>query len=123
MVDWLGDRGDSYFDCWPNHCRLVRDDVMAFKPNEVFWNPKTFQEAQRCRCKFHSDALGIDVWCDTSWKREDEGLGSDRYEVKATASSTLYCQDHLGATDDKTIPKAAWDGAASNVTWDFFPTI
>lgn len=96
---------------------------MAFKPNEVFWAPKNFQSAQRCRCKFHSDLLGFNVWVDTSWKREDEGLGSERYEVRATASNLNYCTDHLGHTDDKTITKNAWDNAAPQVTWDFFPQL
>jgi hypothetical protein len=96
---------------------------MAFKPNEVFWAPKDFQSAQRCRCKFHSDLLGFDVWVSTDWKREDEGLGSDRYEVRATATDKRYCGAHLGATDDRVITKNAWDNAAALVNWDFFLNI
>ncbi len=96
---------------------------MAFKANEVFWAPKNLQSAQRCLCKFHSDLLGFNVWVSTDWKREDEGQGNERYEVRATATN-YYCQaDHGGATDDKVITKAAWDNAAPQVTWDFFPQI
>lgn len=97
--------------------------MSSFKANEVFWAPKNFQSAVRMRCKFHSDLLGFDVWVSTSWNREDEGLGSERFEVRATASNKHYCADHLGATDDRTITRAQWDNANPNVTWDFFPTI
>lgn len=96
---------------------------MAKKYNEDFWEPKNFESAQRCRCKVHSDLLGFDVWVSTDWKREDEGLGSERYEVRATATNTLFCRDHLGATDDRVITKNQWDAAAPLVNWDFFPTI
>lgn len=96
---------------------------MAFKPNEAFWEPKNFQSAQRMRCKFHSDLSGFDIWVSTNWNREDEGLGSDRYEVRATASNKFYCADHLGATDDRVITRAQWVNAAPDVKWDFFPTI
>ena len=96
---------------------------MVYIPSIEFWGPKGFDAAVRCRCKVHSDLLGFDVYVSTSWNREDEGLGSERYEVRATASDTNYCVDHLGATDDRTITKAQWDNAAPNVTWDFFPTL
>ena len=96
---------------------------MAYKANEVFWAPKNFQSAQRCRCKFHSDQLGFDVWVSTSWKREDEGQGNDRYEVRATATNHYCLADHGGATDDRVITKNAWDSANPQVTWDFFPQI
>lgn len=93
---------------------------MVYIPSEAFWGPKGFDTAQRCRCKFHSDLLGFDVWVSTSWNREDEGLGSERYEVRATAVNDQHCRGHLGATDDRTITKAQWNNAVPSVTWDFF---
>lgn len=96
---------------------------MAYIASEHFWLPKNFQSAQKCRCKVHSDEFGFDVWVSTSWNKEDEGQGSERYEVKATATNPYYCRDHLGATDDRIITKVQWDNAASEVFWDFFPTI
>jgi len=96
---------------------------MAYKPSEVFWAPKSFQSAQRCRCKYHSDLLGFNVWVSTDWKRQDEGLGNDRYEVRATATSEWCRKEHGGATDDRVITKNSWDNAAPLVNWDFFPNI
>jgi hypothetical protein len=96
---------------------------MTFSASDTFWSPKDFQSAQKCRCKYHSDLLGRDIWVSTSWKREDEGLGSERYEVRATATDH-YCQaDHGGATDDRVITKNQWESAAPLVNWDFFPNI
>lgn len=96
---------------------------MAFSFSEQFWTGGGASKAKRCRCKYHSDLLGFDVWVSTDWKREDEGLGNERYEVRATATSWLCQSDHGGATDDRTITKAQWDNAAPNVNWDFFPNL
>lgn len=96
---------------------------MTFSFSDEFFGTKTMDDAKRTRCKYHSDLLGFDVWVSTDWKREDEGQGNERYEVRATATST-HCQaDHGGATDDRVITKAAWDSAAPNTNWDFFPNI
>lgn len=96
---------------------------MAFSFSDEFFGIKKMSDAKRCRCKYHSDLLGFDVWVSTNWNREDEGLGSERYEVRATADSTWCASDHGGATDDKVITKAAWENAAPNANWDFFPNI
>lgn len=80
-------------------------------------------DAKRCRCAYHSNLLGWDVWVSTNWIRQDEGIGSERYEVKATADAPECQADHGGATDDRIITKAQWDNAAPGVNWDFFPTI
>jgi hypothetical protein len=107
----------------PNRGWLVRDDVMAYKPNEVLWEPHDFQLAVRCRCKFHSDATGEDILVSTDWTRQDEGLGGDRWEVRATASNNYHCADHLGATDDRIITRAQWVNANPTAHFDFFPNI
>lgn len=96
---------------------------MAFSFSDEFFGTKTMSDAKRTRCKYHSDLLGFDVWVSTNWKREDEGQGNERYEVRATADSTWCSADHGGATDDRVISKAAWDNAAPGVNWDFFPNI
>jgi hypothetical protein len=115
--------GDGCDDSWSGYTGLVRDDVMAFIASQEFWGIDGYPKAQRCRCKFHSDLLGLNVWVSTSWNREDEGLGSERYEVRATATSEWCRKDHGGATDDRTITKAQWDNANQSVTWDFFPSL
>ena len=96
---------------------------MSFSFSNEFFGTKTMSDAKRTRCKHHSDLLGFDVWVSTDWKREDEGLGSERYEVRATATSTNCATDHGGATDDRVITKAQWESAAPNANWDFFPNI
>jgi hypothetical protein len=96
---------------------------MGFSFSDEFFGTKTMQDAKRTRCLYHSNLLGRDVWCSTEWNREDEGLGSERYEVRATATSWECADDHGGATDDRIITKAQWEGAAPDVNWDFFPTI
>ena len=94
--------------------------VMGFSFSDEFFGIKTFDDASRCICKYHSDLLGFDVPVSTNWIRQDEGLGSERYEIKATANHILCALDHGGATDDRTITKAAWEGAAPGVKWEFF---
>jgi hypothetical protein len=96
---------------------------MAFSFSDQFFGTKTMSDAKRCRCQYHSNLLGWDVWVSTVWNREDEGLGSERYEVRATADAPECQADHGGATFDRTITRAQWENAAPNVNWDFFPTI
>lgn len=96
---------------------------MGFSFSDEFFGTKTMQDARLCRCLYHTLLLGHDVYVSTNWKREDEGQGNERYEVKATADSIFCANDHPLATDDRIITKAAWDAAAPGVTWDFFPTI
>lgn len=96
---------------------------MAFSFSNQFFPGGGASKAKRCRCKYHSDLLGFDVWVSTTWRREDEGQGNERYEVRATADSTWCTVDHGGATDDRTITKAQWDNANPDVNWDFFPNL
>lgn len=93
---------------------------MGFSFSDEFFGTKTFDDASRCICKYHSDLFGYDILVSTDWKREDEGLGSERYEVRATATHWQCEADHGGATDDRIITKAAWEGAAPGVKWEFF---
>ena len=123
MVHCCAYRGYSGDGVVSHRRRLVRDDVMAYKPNEDLWEPHDFQVAVRCRCKFHSDATGEDILVSTEWTREDEGLGTDRWEIRATATNKYYCADHLGATDDRIITRAQWVNANPSAHFDFFPSI
>lgn len=93
---------------------------MAFSYSDEFFGTKTFDDASRCICKYHSDLLGFDVPVSTDWRREDEGLGSERYEIRATADHILCQLDHFGQTDDRIITKAAWESAVPGVKWEFF---
>lgn len=92
---------------------------MAFSYSQQFWN----KGVPKCICKYHSDIHGYDVLVSTEWNREDESLGSERYEVTATATHWLCKDDHEGATDDRIITKAQWDAAAEDVRWEFFPNL
>ncbi len=96
---------------------------MAFRFSEAFWGAPGFAQAQRCRCKYHSDLTGHDVWVTTNWLKLNPGTPSEVYEVTATAASLFCANDHGGATDDKVITKAQWENAAPDVKWDFFPTL
>lgn len=96
---------------------------MAFSFSDQYFPGGGASKARRCRCRFHSQQLGYDVWVSTDWKREDEGMGNERYEVRATATAPECQADHGGATDDRTITRQAWDNAAEGVSWDFFPNI
>ena len=96
---------------------------MVYSYSDDFFGTKTMADAKRCRCKYHSDLLGWDVWVSTDWKRQDEGQGNERYEVRATATAHECLDDHGLATDDRVITKAAWDNAAPGVNWDFFPNL
>lgn len=92
---------------------------MAFSFSDQFFGTKTMGDAKRCRCKLHSDLLGFDVWVSTNWERKNPGTPAEAYDVTATADST-WCSSHAGATELRTIAKAAWDAAPPNVNWDFF---
>lgn len=93
---------------------------MGFSFSDEFFGTKTFDDASRCICKYHSDLYGFDVPVSTSWNREDEGLGTERYEIRATANHFLCRNDHGGSTDDRIITKAQWESAAPGVVWEFF---
>ena len=95
---------------------------MGFSFSSEFYGSKSFNDASRCICKYHSDLLGVDVPVSTVWIRQDKGLGTERYEVKATATHHS-CQEHRGHTYDRTITKAQWDNAAPGVKWQFFPNL
>lgn len=98
-------------------------EVMAFKFSEEFWGPQGFAVAQRCRCKYHSDLTGHDVWVSTSWNHINANTPSEVYEVTARATSPFCANDHGNATDNRVITRAQWDAANPDVTWDFFQTL
>lgn len=93
---------------------------MGFSFSNEFFPGGGVSKAKRCRCLFHSQQVGYDVWVSTEWNREDEGIGSERYEVRATATAPQCQADHGGATDDRTITRAQWDNASPDVDWNFF---
>jgi hypothetical protein len=93
---------------------------MAFSFSDEFFGIKSFQDAGRCICKYHSDIVGYNVLVSTEWNREDEGAGTERYEIRATATHWLCRAEHGGATDDRIITKTQWDNAAPGVVWEFF---
>lgn len=93
--------------------------MTKFSFSEHFWG----KPVPKCICKVHSDMYGFDVPVTTSWNREDEGQGNERYEVRARADHFLCEPYHFGATDDRIITKVQWDNANEDVRWEFFQNI